>query len=97
MSRVNIVKIAPLILGLLLGAGNAVAQPKAQPTSDVEGVKGASHAFIAAISARDIDAIDKAWAHEPSATFTGPLSTTLWLVRSASGRLGRCASASLTE
>lgn len=52
-------------------------QQGAQQTSDVEGVNAASQAFIAAISARDVSAMDKLWAHEPYATFMGPLSTTV--------------------
>ena len=57
--------------------GSAVSQQNAQPGSDVEGVNAASQVFIAAIAARDISAIDKVWAHEPYATFIGPLSTTV--------------------
>jgi hypothetical protein len=40
-------------------------------------VNVASQVLIAAIEARDISAIDKVWAHEPYATFMGPLSTTI--------------------
>ena len=57
--------------------GSAVSQQNAQPGSDVEGVNAASQVFTAAIAARDISAIDKVWAHEPYATFIGPLSTTV--------------------
>ena len=48
---------------------------EAQQTSDIEHVNAASQVFIAAITARDISAMDKVWAHEPYATFVGPLST----------------------
>jgi ketosteroid isomerase-like protein len=44
---------------------------------DVDRVNVTSQAFSAAIMARDIDAMDKVWAHEPYATFIGPLSTTV--------------------
>ena len=79
MNRLSIIAVATasLIQGVLLSVGSAVGQQNAQPTSDVEGVNAASQVFIAAISARDIDAIDKVWAHEPYATFMGPLSTTV--------------------
>jgi ketosteroid isomerase-like protein len=43
----------------------------------VEGVNTASAAFNAAIAAQDIKAMEKLWAHEPYATFIGPLSTTV--------------------
>jgi len=72
-----VVTTASLILGSPLAVGDAVGQQNTQPTSDVEDVSAASQVFIAAIAARDIDAIDKVWAHEPYATFIGPLSTTL--------------------
>ncbi len=57
--------------------GSAAGQQNAQLASDVEGVNAASQVFTAAIAARDISAIDKVWAHEPYATFIGPLSTTI--------------------
>jgi ketosteroid isomerase-like protein len=79
MSRLGMIAVAAasLILGFSLAAGSAVGQQTAQNTSDVEGVNTASQVFIAAISARDIGAMDKVWAHEPRATFMGPLSTTI--------------------
>jgi ketosteroid isomerase-like protein len=79
MNRLSIIAVvtASLILGVSLAVGSAVGQQNAQQTSDVEGVNAASQVFIAAISARDIGAIDKVWAHEPYATFMGPLSTTV--------------------
>jgi ketosteroid isomerase-like protein len=79
MSRLGMIAVTAvsLILGFSLAAGSAVGQQTAQQTSDVEGVNAASQVFIAAIAARDIGAIDKVWAHEPYATFMGPLSTTI--------------------
>jgi ketosteroid isomerase-like protein len=79
MRRLSIIAVttASLILGFSLAVGSAVGQQNAQLTSDVEGVNAASQVFIAAISARDIGAMDKVWAHEPYATFMGPLSTTI--------------------
>jgi ketosteroid isomerase-like protein len=66
---------------LLLGAGlpvlDAIGQQKPQSTADIEAIKAAGRAFIAAIGARDIDAMEKLWAHESYATFIGPLSTTV--------------------
>jgi len=61
---------------LLLVANGPTGRAKAQ-TSDVEGVNAASQAFVAAIAARDIRAMDAIWAHVPHATFIGPLSTTV--------------------
>lgn len=75
--------ILAVILALLLTVGviafsdNIVGQIRAQQTSDVERVSAASQVFISAIAARDIDSMDKVWAHEPYATFIGPLSTTV--------------------
>ena len=36
-----------------------------------------SQQFVAAIAARDINAMDRVWAHESYASFVGPLSTTV--------------------
>jgi ketosteroid isomerase-like protein len=69
--------VSLLVLGVALPPGGAVGQENAQQTSDVERVNAASQIFIAAIAARDIRAMDKVWAHEPYATFIGPLSTTI--------------------
>src|SRR5216684_4947072 len=79
MKRLGTIAVATalLILGSPLAVGSAVGQQNAQQTSDVEGVNVASQVFIAAIEARDIGAIDKVWAHDPYATFMGPLSTTI--------------------
>jgi ketosteroid isomerase-like protein len=79
MNRLSIVAAtaASLILGFSLAVDSAVGQQNVQPTSDVEDVNAASQIFIAAITARDIGAMDKIWAHESYATFMGPLSTTI--------------------
>ncbi len=80
MHRFRILALATLpllILGLALPAGDAIGQQKTQPTSDVEQVNAASQLFVAAIAARDIQAMDKVWAHESYATFIGPLSTSI--------------------
>jgi ketosteroid isomerase-like protein len=66
-----------LTAGATAMAGGAIGQAKAQQTSDIERVNAASQVFTAAIAARDIHAMDKVWAHEPYATFIGPLSTTV--------------------
>jgi ketosteroid isomerase-like protein len=80
MNRFGILAVTTvslLTLGAALPAGEAFGQEKAQQTSDVERVNAASGVFIAAISARDIRAMEKVWAHAPYATFIGPLSTTV--------------------
>ena len=48
---------------------------QSQQTTDVELVRGANQQLAAAIGARDINAMDKVWAHETYASFIGPLST----------------------
>lgn len=80
MNRLSILAVATmslLVLGASLPTGNALSQEKAQQPSDVNGVNAASQVFIAAISARDISAMDEVWAQEPYVTFIGPLSTTV--------------------
>ena len=80
MNRLSTLAIAILSLLMLvaeLPVGRALSQEKAQHTSDADRVNAASRAFIAAIAARDIRAMDKVWAHESYATFIGPLSTTV--------------------
>jgi ketosteroid isomerase-like protein len=65
-----------VMLVLMLPTGNAVGQQKTE-ASDVERIQAATKDFIAAISARDIQVMEKLWAHESYATFMGPLSTTI--------------------
>jgi ketosteroid isomerase-like protein len=80
MNRFSTVAIAVLSLLLLaaeLPVGRALSQEQVQDASDVDRVSAASQVFIAATAARDIRAMDKVWAHEPYATFIGPLSTTV--------------------
>jgi ketosteroid isomerase-like protein len=59
---------------LLLAAMPAV---QAQQSGDLERIAAANQQFVAAIGARDINAMDKVWAHESYASFIGPLSTTV--------------------
>jgi len=63
-----------IVLGLLLATMPAA---RAQQSGDLERIAGASQQFVAAIGARDINAMDKVWAHESYASFIGPLSTTV--------------------
>jgi hypothetical protein len=53
----------------------AAALAQSQQTTDVELIRGANQQLAAAIGARDINAMDKVWAHEIYASFIGPLST----------------------
>jgi ketosteroid isomerase-like protein len=62
------------ILVLLIGAMRPV---QAQQIGDLERIAAASQQFVAAIGARDINAMDKVWAHESYASFIGPLSTSV--------------------
>ena len=79
MNRLSIIAVttASLVLGFSFAVGSVMGQQNAQETSDIEGVNAASQGFLSAISARDIGAMDKVWAHESYATFMGPLSTTV--------------------
>jgi ketosteroid isomerase-like protein len=79
MNRLSIIAVttASLILGIPPTTTTAVGQQNAQQPSEVERVNAASQVFIAAISARDIGAMEKVWVHEPYTTFIGPLSTTV--------------------
>jgi ketosteroid isomerase-like protein len=72
--------VSVLVLGSGLPGDRAFGQDKGQDKGqarDVAQVHAASQVFIAAIMARDIEAMDKVWAHEPYASFIGPLSTTV--------------------
>ena len=78
MKRLSILAVITTLLlaaGITAFACYAIDQARAQQTSDAERVNAASQVFTAAIAARDILAMDKVWAHEPYATFIGPLST----------------------
>jgi ketosteroid isomerase-like protein len=63
-----------IVLGLLLAAVPAV---QSQQSGDADRIAAASRQFVAAISARDINAMDQVWAHESYVSFIGPLSTTV--------------------
>jgi ketosteroid isomerase-like protein len=63
-----------ILIGLLLGA---MPTAHAQQTGDFDRLQAASRQFVAAIVARDINAMDTVWAHESYASFIGPLSTTV--------------------
>jgi ketosteroid isomerase-like protein len=76
MSLVMVAAMATVMLKTMLPIGGAVGQQKSQE-GDVQRVEAATKDFIAAISARDIEAMDKLWAHESYATFMGPLSATI--------------------
>jgi ketosteroid isomerase-like protein len=86
MKRASVAGAAAMAL-LMIGAMSLVmmavpllttnAAEKAQQHGDVDQVSSLSRAFIAAISARDIQAMDKLWADKSYATFIGPLSTTV--------------------
>jgi ketosteroid isomerase-like protein len=65
----------PTMIGLLLVAITGSA--RAQTPADFESVHTTSQSFVAAIRARDIEAMDKVWRHESYASFIGPLSTTV--------------------
>ena len=70
MKRFNSV----VAIGLLLAA---MSSAEAQQTNDLELIQSATKRFAAAIGGRDINAMDKIWAHESYASFIGPLSTSV--------------------
>jgi ketosteroid isomerase-like protein len=80
MKRPGLTLVA-IAFSLLLSAGfttdKAMGQQSSQAAVDIDAINAAGQAFIAAISARNIDAMDKLWAHEAYAAFIGPLSTTV--------------------
>lgn len=61
---------AATLLGLAFTAGNALAQK----ASEVDGVKAANQAFYAALSARDVGAMQKAWSADADIQNIGPRS-----------------------
>jgi ketosteroid isomerase-like protein len=63
-----------ILVGLLF---SAMPEAQAQQSNDLERVHAASRQFVAAIVARDINAMDTVWAHESYASFIGPLSATV--------------------
>jgi ketosteroid isomerase-like protein len=65
----------PTMSGLLLVA--TIGSAHAQAPADFESIHATSQSFVAAIRARDIEAMDKVWRHESYASFIGPLSTTV--------------------
>ena len=77
MAAMSLVMVAAMATVMLttMPIGGAVGQQKSQE-GDVQRVEAATKDFIAAISARDIEAMDKLWAHKSYATFMGPLSAT---------------------
>jgi ketosteroid isomerase-like protein len=58
-----------IALALLLGG---VGLSVAQPASDIEAVKAASQSYYAALSARDIHAMEKVWAQSPDDVNVAP-------------------------
>jgi ketosteroid isomerase-like protein len=75
MKLITVAAVSLMIAGLATMADTAVAPALAQ--SDLDRVNAAGREFIAAIAARDIEAMDRVWLHEPHAVFIGPLSTSV--------------------
>ncbi|HEX7908925.1 MAG TPA: nuclear transport factor 2 family protein [Paraburkholderia sp.] len=74
MNRRNVLGIAATSgVGLLLHAAGASAQQSA----GVEAIKAANQAFYAALSARDIKAMEALWANKPYVVNIGPRSKTI--------------------
>jgi hypothetical protein len=66
----------------------AIAQQDAEQAPEIERVNAAGQALVAAISARDIGAMEKLWARDARVTFIGPLSTSIVAGRPHITRLG---------
>jgi ketosteroid isomerase-like protein len=71
MKQLNMPAMISLLLVTVTGSASA------QATADFESVHATSQSFVAAIRARDIEAMDKVWRHETYTSFIGPLSTTV--------------------
>ncbi len=70
-SMLTLMATAVVWFWIVLPANNAIAQP----AEDIEGVKAASKAFLAALAVLDNgQAMGKVWAHKPYITFVGPRS-----------------------
>src|SRR5215471_5788127 len=65
-----------------------------QQTTDVELIRGANRQLSAAIGARDINAMDKVWAHESYASFIGRSARWSWSAGTVCARPGNCGLAS---
>jgi len=59
-----------LVLGVSLAAENVLAQK----ASDMDGVKAANQAFYVALSARDVNAMQKVWSSDSDIQNIGPFS-----------------------
>ena len=71
MNRRSILSIFAVTLsGVTFAAGNAVAQK----VSEMDAVKAASQAFYAALSARDVGAMQKVWSSDADIQNIGPRS-----------------------
>ena len=90
MKHLNMPAMISLLLVTVTGSASA------QATADFESVHATSQSFVAAIRARDIEAMDKVWRHETYTSFIGPLSTTVVVGWKAFARLGKCGLANST-
>ena len=63
-------------LVIVLGVSLASENVHAQKTSDMEGVKAANQAFYDALSARDVNAMQKVWSSDSDIQNIGPRSKT---------------------
>jgi hypothetical protein len=73
MNRAGLNKMidALLFLGVAFTLGSAVV---AQQGSDIDAVKATNQAFYAALSARDISAMQKVWSSDADIQNIGPVS-----------------------
>jgi ketosteroid isomerase-like protein len=71
MKQLNMPAMISLLLVTVTGSASA------QATADFESVHSISQSFVAAIRARDIEAMGKVWRHETYTSFIGPLSKTV--------------------
>ena len=76
MSLAMVAMMGTAMLTVMPPTRGAVGQQKSEEV-DVQRVEATAKDFIAAISNRDIQSMERLWAHEPYATFMGPLSTTI--------------------
>ena len=72
MRRMLVVGTAVSLIGLAAAAGGGVSDARGQQSADAEGVRAAAAAFYAALSARDIRAMEALWSREADTLLIAP-------------------------
>ena len=56
----------------IVGSGSAISAAAKSESSDLDGVRAANQAYYAALSARDLSAMERVWAQTPEAANVAP-------------------------